>query len=111
MDEQKLSLEVPNERRQHNSGDRREITVGAVVAAAALAWTVSSAWIGFRDGVFDRLSDLDGRLASTIQTLAAHVQSDTDRYQQFTGEFQRHVFTRLDRLEQRIERAEQGRNQ
>ncbi|NJL72304.1 MAG: hypothetical protein HC888_12355 [Candidatus Competibacteraceae bacterium] len=64
--------ENPEDRR-HGSSDKREKTtasLGALAAAVSLAWVLSSAWVGFRDGVLFELN----ACASRIELLEARVE-------------------------------------
>jgi hypothetical protein len=72
-------------------GDRREITVGSILAAAALAWTLATAWTGFRDDIYDHTHDLDVRVVGLEQYRLNHATAASEWY------------TRITRAEQRIE--------
>lgn len=91
--------ETTNEDRRANSGDRREMSVAAVLAAATLAWTISSAWIGFRDRVFDDVHTLDRRVTGTAETLATHIATAATNDAAVVGQ-----------LDQRIEAVERQCN-
>jgi Mg2+ and Co2+ transporter CorA len=62
--------EHPVQLRRTNSGNKREITVAAVVSAAALAWTITAAWVSFRDSVYRSIYDINVR----VETIATGVE-------------------------------------
>lgn len=60
-------------RRQREPGNGREkafASLASLVAAVSLAWVLSSAWVGFRDGVLAEL----GACASRDELLSAKVE-------------------------------------
>jgi len=83
--------EHPIGRRHSDYGDRKEITLASAVAAAALAWTLVSAFTGFRDDVYGHAHDLDLRLRDVEAFRQSHIEADVDWY------------ARIVRAEQRIE--------
>jgi hypothetical protein len=60
-------------RRENEPGNKRERTfasLASLVAAVSLAWVLSSAWVGFRDGVLAEL----GACASRAELLDAKIE-------------------------------------
>lgn len=64
--------EHPVQLRRTNSGNKREITVAALVSAAALAWTITAAWVSFRDGVYRSVYDINVR----VEAIATSISGD-----------------------------------
>ena len=53
------SEQNPPQQRQKLPGDRKEWTVAtfaSLAGASAMVWTLSSAWVGFRDGILTELA-------------------------------------------------------
>jgi hypothetical protein len=106
----------PVQLRRPNSGNKREVTVAAVVSAAALAWTITSAWVGFRDGVQRSVFDLNVR----VEALAVSLEGDRKlgaerieriaRIEQQIGKIADAVGTLRDGVERRMESLHPGKD-
>jgi hypothetical protein len=74
--------EYPGNLRKRNSGNKREITVAAMVSAASLAWYIGSSWVNFRSDIYSNIYSININIATLTAQFASYDKSADEKFKQ-----------------------------